>query len=129
MLRGIRVFVVDDDRDAAEITLRALEEAAADVTAVSSAAEALLSIRAGGDLYPHVIVTDIGMPDIDGYRFLEELRALPADGGGAIPMIALSAYASRQDRRRADHAGFEGYLSKPFEPETLVALVIRVVGT
>lgn len=127
-LHGIQVLVVADDRDAAEISLHTLQDAAAIVTMARSVEEALLLIRHAGEAPPQVIVTDIGLPERDGYVLLNAVRALPPDRGGAIPLIALSGYAGSTDRSRALRAGFEAYLTKPIAPAALVATVAEVIG-
>ena len=73
-----------------------------------------------------VIVSDIAMPSEDGYRFIESLRRLPADRGGSLPVIALTAHAGHQERQRILAAGFDAYLAKPIEPPELAATVVRV---
>ena len=77
---------------------------------------------------PDVLVSDIGMPGEDGYHLIAKVRALPAERGGAIPAIALTAYASSQDRQRALSNGFQNHLAKPIEPVELAQVVARAAG-
>ena len=103
----------------------ALEQSGANVTAVASADEAL---RALVQVRPDVVISDIGMPDEDGYALIRKLRALPPEAGGQIPALALTAYARDEDRRQALSAGFQMHLSKPVEPDKLIATVARLAG-
>jgi CheY-like chemotaxis protein/two-component sensor histidine kinase len=124
-LENIRILIVEDDPDAREIIVQSVTDVGASVTAVASAAEALAMLRAG--VSSDVVVTDIGMPGEDGYTFLQELRKLPAANGGQVPAIAVTAYASGEDRKRALQAGFAAHIAKPFAPLTLVATIVRAV--
>ncbi|HEX6944665.1 MAG TPA: ATP-binding protein, partial [Casimicrobiaceae bacterium] len=119
-LAGIEVLVVDDDPDARELVARLLEDCRARVTMAGSAAEALEALeRRRFD----VLVSDIGMPGEDGYTLLRRVRELPADRNGAIPAMALTAYARGEDRVKAMRAGFQMHAAKPVEPGELVAVV------
>jgi signal transduction histidine kinase/CheY-like chemotaxis protein len=122
-LAGVRVLVVDDHPDARELLAMVLERAGAAVATASSAAAAVRLLRADP---ADVLVSDIGMPDEDGYEFLGRVRALPASEGGRVPAVALTAYATEEDRRRALAAGFEEHVAKPVEPSDLVAAVAAV---
>ncbi|HEY9837388.1 MAG TPA: hybrid sensor histidine kinase/response regulator, partial [Vampirovibrionales bacterium] len=116
-LQGLRVLVVDDEPDLLELAAFTLEEAQAQVTSCATAAEALLALNHNSyDL----IVCDIGMPDIDGYMFMRQVRAFSPERGGKIPAIALTAYASELDRQQALLAGFQLHLSKPIEPDLFI---------
>ena len=128
-LDGIRVLVVEDQQDARDILSRSLRQFGAGVAAVSSVQEALAHVRgcAGPEL-PHIVVTDIGMPDQDGYVLIEQLRQLPPDHGGRLPAIAVTAYAGPADRQRALHAGFKMHLEKPVAPLALASAIARVAG-
>lgn len=126
-LRGVHILIVEDDADAREIIVRSVTEVGASVTAVGSAAEALTLLREH-QTDVHVVVTDIGMPGDDGFAFLRELRRLPEDCGGSLPAIALTAYASGDDRKRALQAGFAGHIGKPFAPRTLISTIVRAVS-
>ena len=124
-LSGIKVLVVDDQPDARDMIKRVLEDCEADVTTAGSAVEAL---RAVGKDKPDVLVSDIGMPDVDGYELLRRIRALGAPAGGHLPAIALTAFARSEDRTRALRAGFLAHVAKPVEPSELLATVASVVG-
>jgi CheY-like chemotaxis protein len=93
------------------------------VQTAASAADAIAVLRRGGC---DVLVSDIGMPDQDGYDLITALRALEAAQGGAIPAVALTAYARAEDRRRALAAGYQVHVSKPVDPDELVAVLARV---
>jgi CheY-like chemotaxis protein len=124
-LSGIKVLVVDDQPDARDMIRRVLEDCEADVATAGSAAEAL---RAVEECRPDVLVSDIGMPDMDGYELLRRIRALGSPPGGHLPAIALTAFARSEDRTRALRAGFLAHVAKPVEPSELLATVASVVG-
>jgi len=118
-LEGLHVLVVDDDPDTREMLGELFERCKANVTAVSSAAEALAAVR---KRVPDLLLSDIGMPGEDGFSLISKVRALPRDAGGAVPAVALTAYARVEDRARALHAGFDNHLTKPVEPVELLAV-------
>jgi signal transduction histidine kinase/ActR/RegA family two-component response regulator len=122
-LDGIKVMVVDDDVDALQLVKRVLEGCKARVTSCSSAAQCLEAVS---DSRPDVLITDIGMPNADGYSLVRSLRALPREKGGETPAVALTAFARSEDRRRAMLSGFDMHVSKPVEPGELVAVVARM---
>ncbi len=124
-LKGLKVLVLDDERDARELVQAVLHEGGARVTIASTVAEALEQIRIDK---PHVIVSDIGMPEEDGYVFIRKLRELSREEGGRIPAIALTAYARADDRRRALLAGFQNHAAKPIEPQELVIVIANLTG-
>jgi PAS domain S-box-containing protein len=124
-LSGIKVLVVDDEVDARDVIKRVLMECRADVFTAADAAEALRLVEKER---PHVLVSDIGMPEVDGYELLKRMRILGESRGGKIPAIALTAFARSQDRTRALRAGFLAHVSKPVEPAELVATVASVSG-
>jgi signal transduction histidine kinase/ActR/RegA family two-component response regulator len=124
-LSGIKVLVVDDQPDARDMIKRVLEDCDADVVTAGSAAEALRAVEEGR---PDVLVSDIGMPDVDGYELLRRIRALGPPPGGHLPAIALTAFARSEDRTRALRAGFLAHVAKPVEPSELLATVASVVG-
>ncbi len=124
VLTGVRALVVDDEPDARALVAFMLETAGARVTTVGSAVEALeLLVRTR----PDVLVSDIGMPSVDGYELLRRVRALPPDGGGATRVLAVTAYARAEDRASAQRAGFDGYVSKPVDLGALLAAVSSLV--
>jgi CheY-like chemotaxis protein len=122
-LQGIKVLVVDDDADSRQLLKRLLEECRAKVTMAGCVTEALNVL----DLeHFDVIVSDIGMPQRDGYDFVRELRARPVGQGGRTPAVALTAFARSEDRTRAMLAGFDLHIAKPVEPRELCAAVSRL---
>jgi len=127
VLAGVRILVIEDDLDAGEIVVRTVTSVGAVVMSASSVSEALELLRTPADC-PNVIVTDIGMPNADGYTFLREIRRLPAECGATLPVIALTAYAAPEDRARALRAGFHAHIGKPFAPEALVSAIVRAVA-
>jgi PAS domain S-box-containing protein len=119
-LEGVRVLLVEDERDTREFLKTILERCGAAVTEAGSAAEALAALE---DAKPDVLVSDIGMPGENGYELIKRVRTLPAERGGRVPAVALTAYAGAKDRRRALLAGFHTHLAKPVEPDELLAVV------
>jgi PAS domain S-box-containing protein len=122
-LSGIRVLVVDDDPDSREFISFALELYGAEVTTASSVSEALQIL---GELKPDVLVSDIGMPQMDGYEFLRQIRKWTPEQGGLTPAIALTAYAGEFDQRQAVAAGFQMHISKPVVPDALAAAIMKL---
>ena len=125
-LRGARILVVDDVLDARDLMRVALESAEAEVTAVSSAADALAALAVGTF---DVVLADIGMPDQDGYTLIEALRRENSGNGAGVPAVAVSAYARPVDRQRALTAGFDRHIAKPVEPAALVESVAELLTT
>ncbi|MBD2384970.1 PAS domain S-box protein [Cylindrospermum sp. FACHB-282] len=123
-LLGVRVLVVDDEADSREFMTTVLEECQAEVQVVASVAEALQVIA---HWKPDVLVSDIGMPEEDGYSLIRKLRSLPPEQGGKIPAAALTAYARPEDRMRAIQAGYQLHLPKPIEPAELTTVVASLV--
>jgi signal transduction histidine kinase/CheY-like chemotaxis protein len=128
-LSGVRVLVVEDERDAREIIAQSVQEFGAEVAAVASVPEALDYLRHQTPAtIPHIIVTDIGMPGQDGFALLAEVRNLPREQGGEVPAIAVTAYATATDRQRTMDAGFKLHLDKPVTPMALAAAIARVAA-
>jgi signal transduction histidine kinase/ActR/RegA family two-component response regulator len=119
-LEGIHVLLVEDDLDTLDLLSAALKHQRATVTAVSSAAEALASIR---NSTPDIVVSDIAMPGVDGYQLMEKIQAMIFDDDRQIPVVAITAYAKDEDRQRALSSGFQSYLAKPVELSALVSAV------
>jgi PAS domain S-box-containing protein len=119
-----RIVVVDDEEDNREVLKVMLEEYGAHVVTAASASEALRAVREGR---PDLLVSDIGMPGEDGYRLISQVRALPAEEGGAVPAVALTAYARVEDRTRALTAGFNMHVAKPVEPTELLSILSNLV--
>ncbi|HEU4797047.1 MAG TPA: ATP-binding protein, partial [Pyrinomonadaceae bacterium] len=124
-LDGVHVLLVEDDDDSRKLLGTMLKRYGAKVTATKSAAEALNVFS--GDV-PDVLISDIGMPDEDGYEFIQKLRALPPDQGGNTPAIALTGYASRKDKERALTAGYQLHIAKPIEQSDMMAAIAALVG-
>jgi PAS domain S-box-containing protein len=123
-LGGLHILVVDDDADSREFVIYVLEEAGARVTAADSAAAALVALAYDR---PEVLLSDVGMPEMDGYMLLQQVRALPPEAGGQIPAIALTAFAGEINQQKALQAGFQQHLSKPVDPKVLIQSIIRLV--
>jgi PAS domain S-box-containing protein len=124
-LKGIRVLVVDDEVDIRDFITTVLEQCAAEVQAVASVQEALEIIT---HYKPDVLISDIGMPEEDGYSLIRKVRSQPPDKGGNIPAAALTAYARAEDRMRAIQSGYQLHLPKPVEPAELATVVASLVG-
>jgi len=124
-LDGLRVLVVDDEADARDLLQEVLEMCGSEVVTTSTAAEALETLRNGKF---DVLVSDIGMPNEDGYTLIEKVRLLSDAEGGRTPAIALTAYARVEDRIRALKAGFQAHLPKPVEPVELAAVVASLAS-
>jgi signal transduction histidine kinase/ActR/RegA family two-component response regulator len=122
-LAGIHVVVVDDEQDARDLVTAVLEQAGAIVTSVGSVEEAMHAIA---ERPPSLLVSDIGMPGEDGYALIARLRALPAEAGGRVPAVAVTAFTRDDDRARALRAGFTAHVAKPIDPAELVTLVSNV---
>lgn len=122
-LNGLQVLVVDDDTDTRDFLTTVLGQHGAKVTPVASVSEALEALQ---QLKPDILVSDIGMPEEDGYGLIRKVRALEAERGGKIPAIALTAYASSEERLRALSAGFQIHLPKPVEPSELIAVLANM---
>ncbi|HEX5751576.1 MAG TPA: ATP-binding protein [Archangium sp.] len=124
-LSGVRVLVVDDEQGTRELLRALLEERGAVVSSASSAAEALEQLQRAP---PDLLVSDIGMPDADGYTFIRQVRALPPARGGQVPAAALTAYTRLEDRTRALSAGFHVYVPKPVDPIELVMALANLIN-
>jgi signal transduction histidine kinase/DNA-binding response OmpR family regulator len=124
-LGGIRILLVDDDADAREVIGQLLQRRQATVTTAASAVEALEKFSGQA---PDILVTDLAMPDRDGFALLSDVRKLPA-GQRHIPAIALTAYARREDEERTRSAGFQAHVAKPVNPNDLVSAIQRCVHT
>jgi PAS domain S-box-containing protein len=120
-LKGVTVLSVDDEPDARELVRRLLVECGATVVTAGSAEEALAAMDAGGPI--DLLISDIGMPETDGYELIRRVRQRGPERGGDVPAVALTAYARSEDRTRAMLAGFHGHVAKPVEPAELVATV------
>ncbi len=121
-ISGVRILVVDDEHDSRDLLKRLLSGCGARVTTASSVGDAWTLLQR--ERY-EVLISDIGMPDEDGYALVRRLRSLPAERGGRMAAIAVTAYARAEDRENAVRAGFQFHLSKPVEPAELLAAVAQ----
>jgi signal transduction histidine kinase/ActR/RegA family two-component response regulator len=124
-LDGVRVMVVEDEKDVRDFLRMSLVHYGAEVTAFATSADALLAVEAQR---PDVLVSDIGMPGEDGYAFIRRVRALGPDRGGQVPAAALTAYAKGEDGQRVLSAGFQVHLPKPVQPSDLANVVATLAG-
>lgn len=123
-LDNIQILLVDDDTDTREFQTFLLEQNGAKVTALASGLEALQALE---QFIPDVIVSDVGMAEMDGYMLMQQIRSRPASQGGTIRAIALTAYAAELDQQRAIQAGFQMHITKPVEPEILVSKIVNLL--
>jgi PAS domain S-box-containing protein len=123
-LQGIRILVVDDDDNTREFLAFLLELHGANVIATATATEALTALT---QFKPDVLLSDIGMPDVDGYMLMRQVRALPPEQGGTIPAIALTAYAGEINQQQALSVGFQHHVPKPVEPEVLIQAIASLL--
>jgi PAS domain S-box-containing protein len=123
-LDGVRVLVVDDEADARRLVTRVLEDAGANVTAAASAAEALDVLAKSP---PHILVSDLGMPDEDGFDLIRQVRAR-GHSVKDLPAVALTAFVHKEDQRRTLLAGFQIHIAKPVDPHDLTAVVASLSG-
>jgi PAS domain S-box-containing protein len=124
-LSGVKVLVVDDEADARVLIRRVLEQCGATVVEAESAEDGVELLKRER---PQVMLSDIGMPDRDGYHLLQQTRELPEAQGGRTPAVALTAFARSEDRRRALLSGFQMHVPKPVEPAELIAVVASLAG-
>ncbi|MBD1843233.1 response regulator [Cyanobacteria bacterium FACHB-63] len=122
-LAGLHILVIDDSCDSREFAAFVLSQAGSEVTVVDSAKAALHMLS---NSCPDVIICDIGLPEMSGYEFIQQLRSRPAEQGGRVVAIALTSYASDDDQKLAIESGFQQHLSKPVEPERLIQTIAAV---
>ncbi|OKH24813.1 hybrid sensor histidine kinase/response regulator [Hydrococcus rivularis NIES-593] len=125
-LANLRILVVDDDRDSSEFIAFLLEQSGAIATVAASVQSAL---QVFSSFHPDVLLSDIGMPEENGYSLIRKIRLLSPEQGGQIPAIALTAYARDQDRDEAIAAGFQLHLAKPVAPHDLIAAIKKVLDS
>ncbi|MDZ8189659.1 MAG: PAS domain S-box protein [Nostoc sp. ChiSLP02] len=123
-LNGLKVLLVDDERDTRELIAFILQQYGATVTQTASAVEALQVLPV---LQPNLLLSDIGMPEVDGYMLMRQIREMPPELGGKIPAIALTAYAAEIDYQQAIAAGFQQHITKPVEPAKLIRAIANLV--
>lgn len=124
-LQGLKVLVVDDEPDTRELIEEVLKECGSEVITSCSAADALVALQ---QHKPDILISDLGMPDEDGYSLISKIRALPPEQGGLIPAAALTAYARAEDRLRVLRSGFQIHLPKPVDSAELVTVVASLSG-
>jgi CheY-like chemotaxis protein len=123
-LTGLCVMIVDDEFDTRELLVAMLEQRGAEVISADSTADALEKLsRASNGSFPDVLVSDIGMPGLDGIDLITRVREMASDHGGNIPAIALTAYARDDDRTRVLKAGYQRHVAKPVEPSILASTI------
>jgi CheY-like chemotaxis protein len=123
-LQNVKILLVDDDTDTREFEAFLLEQQGATVIVAASGSEALQALDRS---LPDVIVSDIGMAEIDGYTLMQQIRSRPPAQGGTIPAIALSAYAAEIDQKKALQSGYQKHLTKLLEPEQLVSAIVTLL--
>jgi PAS domain S-box-containing protein len=122
-LNGIQVLVIDDETDSREFVAFVLEQSGASVTTATTASEGFALLTRS---QPHVLLSDVGMPDMDGYMLMRQVRTLPAEQGGNVVAIALTAYAGDFNQQQALQAGFQQHMAKPIEPEALIRVIANL---
>ena len=124
-LAGTSVLVVEDERDVRETIAEGLRWQGAQVYAADCAEDAL---RLFAEARPRIIVADLGLPGVDGFQFLQEVRSLPKSEGGATPAVAITARNTVEDRVNSLKAGFTLHLAKPVDPQALATVLAALVG-
>ncbi len=125
-LQDRKILVVDDDESSRDYVTAALETYGANVRAAASGHEALALLI---ESPPDVLVSDVGMPEMDGYSLIRQIRALPAAQGGQTPAIALTAYAAEMDYQQAMSAGFQRHIAKPVEADALIEIICFLLAS
>jgi CheY-like chemotaxis protein len=125
-LAGKKILIVDDEPDTLEVECFVLERYGAEVLCVRDAREALEVVPR---FHPDLVISDIAMPGMDGIEFIRELRALPAESGGAVPALAVSAHVSGGSATEARGAGYDRFMRKPIMPAELVAVVADLTAS
>ena len=127
-LSNMRILVVEDDADSREVLQLFLEQSGARVSSAESAKAAMEILTRRSDQLPDLIISDLAMPDEDGYSLLTRIRSMPEPSGGKIPAIALSAFTTLESKQKALESGFQLYSTKPFEPDRLVADILQLMS-
>ena len=124
-LRGLRLVLVEDEPDQRQLLRRVFVDQGAEVRVAEDASGGLELVRS---VRPQVLVSDLGLPGVDGYEFLRRVRELPPGEGGRVPAVALTAFARTVDRQRALRAGYQAHVAKPAEPSELVAIIANLAS-
>jgi PAS domain S-box-containing protein len=127
LLQGARIFIVEDDDDSREVLQLFIKQNGAVVTSFQSAKAALAGITKPGVRLPDVLISDLGMPDEDGFSLIRKIRALPPESGGTVPTLALSAFTSNESKQKAFESGFDKYCTKPYEPDLLIKDILELL--
>jgi len=127
LLDKIKILMVEDDPDSREVLQLLLEQSGAQVESVESAFAAMNLLQKSQADIPDVIVSDLAMPDEDGYSLLTRIRKLSAEKGGKIPALALSAFATIENKQKAFDAGFQKYHTKPFDPDGIIQDILELL--
>jgi signal transduction histidine kinase/ActR/RegA family two-component response regulator len=127
LLDKIKILVVEDDPDSREVLQLLLEQSGAQVQSAESASAAMNLLQSSQTDLPDIIVSDLAMPDEDGYSLLARIRKLPTKQGGKIPALALSAFASKENKQKAYDTGFQKYHTKPFEPDGIIEDILQLL--
>jgi CheY-like chemotaxis protein len=123
-LDGVHVLLVEDDEDTRRLLGTMLKRQGAEVTSAASVADAF---RLFSERRPDVLVSDIGMPDEDGYELIRKIRALSTEESRSVPALAVTGYATRKDRERSLSAGYQQHMAKPIEQDDLIAAIARLL--
>ena len=124
-LQGVSVLLVDDQPDVLELVCRLLAECGAEVKVAASGTAALALLK---DARPDILISDIGMPGMDGYELMAQVRGVLGWGEAALPAVALTAFTRLQDRARAVEAGYQAHLEKPIQPALLIQTVLKLIA-
>jgi CheY-like chemotaxis protein len=124
-LSSLMIVVVEDHDDSPRALGLFLGQAGANVVLASNAVEAIDAIK---NKRPSLVLSDIQLPGCDGFQLLRDIRALGSNAGGSVPVIAISGFLNQEDRTRILSAGFQGFLPKPFSPETLLETISTVLA-
>jgi CheY-like chemotaxis protein len=125
VLEGLRILVVDDKVDSRDLVSAILTRCGSEVNCCESATEAIKAIQ---DWKPDLLVSDIGMPNEDGYSLIKKMRKLKSKRARQTPAVALTAYVTHEDRERALAAGFQMHVPKPIEPTALIMSIVAATG-
>jgi len=128
-LRDINILIVEDDMDSREVLQLFLEQSGANVQSAESSIQAMDFLRQANGNLPDIIISDLAMPDEDGYTLMSHIRKLSQERGGDIPAMALSAFASNDNKQKAFEAGFQKYHTKPFDPDGIIEDIRELIKT
>jgi len=128
LLAGLKILIVEDDQDSREVLQLFLEQSGAIIQSAESAAEAINLLDKSNSNLPDAIVSDLAMPEEDGYSLIARIREFPVEKGGEIPALALSAFASSDSKQKAFNAGFQKYHTKPFDPDGIIEDIRQLIN-